>query len=105
VAVRSLRAAEGSDLWEIVDARGRRMALLRAEAVRGGSHARGDLLSRSSAARSVAQRSDWGATRVKVLTDRFLGENHIYTIERRAEGTAWIWSGLELSSAPCGSRC
>lgn len=102
LGVRTAPAADGGELWEVVDARGRRMALLKAEAIRRGA-SEGTLLSRTTAARSVGERSDWGARRIKVVSDRFLGENHVYTIERRADGTAWIWSGLELAS--CGSRC
>jgi hypothetical protein len=62
------------------------------------------LLPQTAAARQSGQRTDWGAARVKVVADRFLGENHVYTIERRAEGTAWIWSGLELSANAAHSR-
>jgi hypothetical protein len=102
VAVRIVQEQGGGEVWEIVDARGRRLALLRAESL--GRGAPGALLPQTAAARQSGQRTDWGAARVKVVADRFLGENHVYTIERRAEGTAWIWSGLELSANAAHSR-
>jgi hypothetical protein len=100
VSVRVVQEQGGGDVWEVVDARARRIALLKAESLTIGAVPQGALLSQTANARSVGQRSDWGAASVKVVTDRFLNENHLYTIERRAEGTAWIWSGLELSSRP-----
>jgi hypothetical protein len=102
VVVRIVQEQGGGEVWEIVDARGRRLALLRAESL--GRGAPGALLSQAAAARKSGQRTDWGAARVKVVTDRFLSENHVYTIERRAEGTAWISSGLELSGNAADSR-
>jgi hypothetical protein len=98
VSVRVVQEQGGGDVWEVVDAHGRRSALLKAESLASGALSQGALLSQTANARSVAQRSDWGGASVKVVIDRFLNENHLYTIERRAEGTAWIWSGLELSS-------
>ena len=98
VSARIVREQGGGEVWEIVDARGRRLALLRAESLGGAELPPGALLQQTATARGIGPRSDWGAARVKVVSDRFLDENHVYTIERRAEGTAWIWSGLELSS-------
>jgi hypothetical protein len=105
VSVRIAQEQGGGDVWEILDARGRRAALLKAESLASGALPRGALLPQTANARSVGQRTDWGAAHVKVVIERFLNENHVFTIERRAEGTGWIWSGLELSShaAPSGS--
>jgi hypothetical protein len=102
VSVRIVQEQGGGDVWEILDARGRRAALLKAESLTSGALPPGALLPQTASARSVGQRTDWGAAQVKVVTERFLNENHVFTIERRAEGTAWIWSGLELSSHAAG---
>jgi hypothetical protein len=103
VSVRIVQEQGGGDVWEILDAHGRRAALLKAESLASGALPQGALLSQTANARSVGQRTDWGAAHVKVVTERFLNENHVFTIERRAEGTAWIWSGLELSGRAAAS--
>jgi hypothetical protein len=94
VSVRTVREQAGGDVWEIIDARSRRIALLKVEAL-----ARAPLPTseRLDELRSVGERSDWGAQRVSVISERFLSERYVYTIERLAKGTAWIASGLELS--------
>jgi len=96
VAVRTVAEQRtGQTIWEIVDARGRRLALLQAE--RAGRVAlREDPLRRTEDARAE-RRATWGKQTVQVVSDRFRGETHVYTIDRRATGTAWIWSGLELT--------
>jgi hypothetical protein len=103
VSVRIVQEQGGGDVWEILDARGRRAALLKAESLASGALPQGALLVQTASARSVGERTDWGAAHVKVVTERFLNENHVFTIERRAEGTAWLWSGLELSSPAAAS--
>jgi len=98
VSVHSVREQGGGAIWEIVGARGERLALLKAESLSRRFVARSANLDELASARSVGPRSDWGAPRVDVVSERFLSENYLYTIERRAKGTAWIASGLELSA-------
>ncbi|HKP58317.1 MAG TPA: hypothetical protein VJV78_16435 [Polyangiales bacterium] len=98
VSVQTVRERAGGDVWEITDARGRRLALLKAQSLSRKlwtTSARSDQL---ASARSVGQRSDWGAPRVNVVSERYLSENYVYTIERRTEGTGWIASGLEFTA-------
>lgn len=98
VSVRTVRERAGGDVWEITDARGRRLALLKAESLHRRlwtTTARSDELAN---ARSVGHRTDWGAPRVNVVSERFLSESYVYTIERRTDGTGWIASGLEFSA-------
>ena len=97
VSARTLREQGGGELWEIVDARGRRLALLKVESLGRMPLPGGAGLNQLSSARSVGPRSDWGAPHVDVVSERFLSESHVYTIERRTKGTAWIASGLDLS--------
>jgi hypothetical protein len=98
VSVRTVREQAGGDVWEITDARGRRLALLKAESLGRRLVTRSGRLDELASARSVGRRSDWGAPRVNVLSERFLAEDYLYTIERRTEGTAWIASGLDISA-------
>jgi hypothetical protein len=90
----------GSDapVLELVDKRGRRLALLKETsltrvALPGGS----PLLEATAAARTEATRDDWDTTPVKVAVDRFQSDTHVYVLERRATGTDWIQSGLEIT--------
>lgn len=98
VSVRTVREHAGGELWEIVDARGQRVALLKAQALARTAVPNSARLEDLTSARSVGPRSDWGAPRVDVVSERFLSERYVYTIERRARGTDWIASGLELSA-------
>ena len=98
VSVRTLREHAGGELWEIVDARGQRIALLKAQALARTALPNSARLEDLTSARSVGPRSDWGAPHVDVVSERFLSERYVYTIERRAKGTDWIASGLELSA-------
>jgi len=104
VSVRTVREQAGGDVWEITDARGRRLALLKAESFGRTVLPSSERLGELASARSVGQRSDWGAPRVNVVSERILNENYLYTIERRTKGTAWIASGLELSAHASHSR-
>jgi hypothetical protein len=93
-------AEEGSGdaVVELVDARGRRLALLKELAIARVALPGGPpLLGAAAVSREHAQRDGWGAGEVDVVVDRFGSETHLYTLERRARGTDWIWSGLELS--------
>jgi hypothetical protein len=85
-------------VWEITDVRGQRLALLKEESLHRTLLPRGERLDDLGSAHSIGQRSDWGAARVNVVSERFLNENYLYTIERRTKGTAWIASGLDFSS-------
>ena len=98
VAIRSVREQGGGEVWEILDARGGRLALLKEESLSRSLVPRGARLDELGNARSVGTRIDWGAPRVQVVSERIFGENYVYTIERRAKGTSWIAGGLELSS-------
>jgi hypothetical protein len=104
VSVRSVREQGGGDVWEIVDARGERLALLKAESLSRSLVPRGASLNELAGARSVGPRSDWGAPHVKVVSESVLSENYVYTIERRAKGTEWIASGLEFSAHDARGR-
>jgi hypothetical protein len=104
VSVRTVREQAGGDVWEITDARGRRLALLKAESLGRTVLPSSERLDELASARSVGQRSDWGAPRVDVVSERILNENYLYTIERRTQGTAWIASGLEFSGRASHSR-
>ena len=104
VSVRSVREQGGGDVWEIVGARGERLALLKAESLSRSLVPKGASLGELASAPTVGPRSDWGAPRVNVVSERFLTENYVYTIERRTKGTAWIASGLELSEHDARAR-
>jgi hypothetical protein len=104
VSVRVVREQTGGEVWEIMDARGRRLALLRAESLGRIPLPAGQDLGQLASARSVGKRGDWGAPRVDVVSERILSESHVYTIERRTTGTAWIASGLDLSGRDARSR-
>lgn len=96
VAVRTVSEQRtGEQVWEFVDARGRKLALLKAERA-GRAALRDDALERTDDARA-RRNARWGKSNVPVVTERFRGETHVYTIDRRATGTEWIWSGLELA--------
>lgn len=100
VRVRSVSEAgsEGA-LLEVVDAHGRRLALIKQTpltevALPGGE----PLLAQSAASHREAQRDDWDKTPTAVIVDRFRSETHLFTIERRSSGTEWLIGGLELGS-------
>lgn len=95
----------GRSIWEIVDKRKRRLALLRAQSWREVVQEEGRSITKN--ARSIrlrARREDWGPKPVQIIVDRFTSETHVYTLERRATGTDWIWSGLEIEPAESVSR-
>jgi hypothetical protein len=99
ISVTSAREQRTGDLvWEISDARGRRLALLKERSFRSASASSASVLDETTTLRQKAQRSDWGSNPVRVVVDRFRAEHHIYTLERRESGTAWIWSNLELTN-------
>ncbi|MFI5308730.1 MAG: hypothetical protein ACHQ53_15340 [Polyangiales bacterium] len=88
----------GDDVIELVDARGRRLALVKETrpsqlGVAGGQ----SLLQATAETHEQAQRSDWGPTSIRVVVDRFRHDALIYVLERRATGTDWIQRGLELA--------
>jgi hypothetical protein len=88
----------GDPVLELVDPRGRRIALLKETpishvAMPGGA----PLLGATEPTHSEAKRERWATSPVPIVVDRFSSETHLYAIERRASGTDWIWSGLELS--------
>jgi hypothetical protein len=90
---------EGKGVIELIDARGRRLALLKQTrpsqlGLAGGQ----SLLQATAETHEQAQRSDWGSTPVHVVVDRFRHDARVYVLERRAAGTDWIERGLELSS-------
>ena len=104
VSVRTLREQGGGDVWELTDAQGRRLALLKAESLARTPVSRNERLSELESARSVGTRTDWGAPTVQVVSERILSETYLYTIERRAKGTSWIASGLELAEHDLRAR-
>lgn len=89
----------GSDLWEVVDARERRLALVKLTSLRrvGVSPTVG-ILDETRSVQGVARTARWNGKQARIVTDRFQNDTHLYTIERRAEGTDWIRSGLELTA-------
>jgi hypothetical protein len=100
VRVRTVTEAgsEGA-LLEVIDAHGRRLALIKQTplsevALPGGP----PLLAQSAASHREAQRDDWDKTPTAVIVDRFRSETHLLTIERRATGSEWLIGGLELGS-------
>lgn len=99
VSVKTAREQQTGDVvWEIADPRGRRLALLKARSFRRAAAATAPVLDETRTLRLEARRNDWGAAPVRVVVDRFRSEHHIYTLERRAQGSAWIWSNLELTN-------
>lgn len=100
VAVRAVdEQRTGAELLEIVDRRGRRLALLKETSFGRAALPQGSsLLEQAATTRSRARREDWDRTPVEVVIDTFHSETHLYTLERRARGTDWIWSGLELAT-------
>jgi hypothetical protein len=87
----------GDEVVEIIDAHGRRLALLKQTRVaQVGVGGGPSLLQATAAAHDKGERSDWGAPSVRVVIDRFHNDTTIVTLERRADGTDWIPSGLEL---------
>jgi len=91
------------NVLELVDPRGRRIALLKETAVSSVAMPSGaPLLGATAATHSQATREDWATSPVAVVVDRFSSETHLYTLERRAQGTDWIWAGLELSPSGGG---
>jgi hypothetical protein len=99
--VQSAREQQTGDMvWEIADARGRRVALLKERSFRAASAATAPVLDATTTLRLEARRSDWGPAPVRVIVDRFRGEHYIYTLERRESGAEWIWSNLELTNRP-----
>ena len=106
ISVRTAREQQTGDLvWEIADPRGRRLALLKERTFRRAAAASAPVLDETATLRLEAKRDDWGATPVRVIIDRFRAEHHIYTLERRASGTGWIMSNLELTKpAPADRR-
>ena len=98
IVVRTAREQRTGDLvWEIADPRGRRLALLKERSFRRAAAATAPVLDETATLRLEARRDDWDATPVRVVVDRFRAEHHIYTLERRASGTGWIMSNLELT--------
>jgi hypothetical protein len=99
VTVRTVHEqGSGDAVLELVDPRGRRIALVKETplshvAMPGGA----PLLGAAAATHDQAKREDWATSPVNVVVDRFSSETHLYVLERRAQGTDWIWSGLELS--------
>jgi hypothetical protein len=105
VAVHSVVEQGSRDpVLELVDPRGRRVALLKETALSSVAMPGGaPLLGATAATHSQAKRDDWATSPVQVVVDRFSSETHLYTLERRAAGTDWIWAGLELSPRRAGS--
>jgi hypothetical protein len=98
VSVRAGREQQTADMvWEISDARGRRLALLRERTFRRAAAESGSLLDETATLRLDATRSDWDPNPVRVVVDRIRAEHHIYTLERRVRGTGWIVGNLELT--------
>lgn len=98
ISVRAGREQQTADMvWEISDARGRRLALLRERSFRRAAAESRSLLDETATLRLDATRSDWDQTPVRVVVDRIRAEHHIYTLERRSRGTGWIVSNLELT--------
>jgi len=105
ISVRSAREQQTGDVvLEIADPRGRRLALLSERAFRRAAAANIPVLEQTATTTLEAHRSDWGEKSVRVIVDRFRAEHHIYTLERRARGTRWIMSNLELGSRPREQR-
>ncbi len=93
----------GDSVLELLDARGRRLALLKQIRLSRVALRGGPLLDATAETHERGRRRDWGAGGVRVVIDRFRHESRLYTLERRADGTDWIWSGLELSSHPASA--
>lgn len=103
VSVRQTReAGTGDKVWEIVDARGRRLALIKARSWTRAAGSEASLLE-SADVRTEVRPAVWGKTQVRVVTDRFHNDTHIYTLDRRQNGTDWIWSGIDLSQRSTGN--
>lgn len=101
VSARVLRErGEGDEVWELVDARGRRLALIKARSWRRAASSEADLLTDTRTTPGAVRRATWQGKSVQVVTDRFRSDTHIYTIDRRSGGTDWIFRGLELASTP-----
>ncbi len=97
VAIRTVEDEGGGPVWEFIDVHGRRLALLKEQSWRRAAASEAPLLEESATARTQATRGDWAKAPVRVVVDRFRSDKQIYTLERRASGTDWIWSGLEFS--------
>ena len=105
ITVRSAREQQTGDVvLEIADAHGRRLALLKERTFRRAAAASVPVLDQTATTTLEAHRNDWGRTPVRVIVDRFRAEHHIYTLERRASGTSWIMSNLELGSRATSRR-
>jgi hypothetical protein len=101
VSARTLRErATGDEVWEMVDARGKRLALIKERSWRRAASSEADLVNDTRAMPGAVRRATWQGRSVQVVTDRFRSDSHIYTVDRRANGTDWIWRGLELRTAP-----
>lgn len=97
ISVRTGREQQTADVvWEIADARGRRLALIKERSFRRAAASTAPVLDQTTTLRLEEQRGDWDDAPVRVIVDRFRAEDHIYTLERRARGTGWIMSNLEL---------
>lgn len=97
VSVRRVDEVETKDsIYELVDARGRRIALLKETALSKVAMPGGPPLLEATAASSAQAKRDWNEKAVDVTTDRFQSESHLYTLERRSTDTDWIMGGLEL---------
>jgi len=94
----------GDAVLELVDPRGRRIALLKETALSSVAMPEGaPLLGATATTHTETKREDWATSPVAVTIDRFSSETHLYTLERRAQGTDWIWGRLELSPHRAGS--
>ena len=100
VSVRKAADLEsGEPVFEFVDARGHRLALLKQTALaRIALPGGGPLLQDTASTHTESARDDWDKTRINVVVDRFQSESHLYTLERRSADTDWIMNGLDLSS-------
>ena len=97
VTVRRVDALETKNsIYELVDARGRRVALIEETALSKVALPGGPPLLQATAASSARAKREWNDKPVDVTTDRFQNDTHLYTLERRSAGTDWIVAGLEL---------
>ena len=98
ISVRTGREQQTADMvWEIADARGRRLALIKERSFRRAAASTASVLDQTATVRVEEKRGDWDDAPVRVIVDRFRADDHIYTLERRARGTGWIMSNLELA--------
>jgi hypothetical protein len=94
-----VQAREGREVWDFEGSDGRLLARVHALSFSRAARPSGDsLLDSTRPMRLHVVRTLWGPAPVEVVVDRFSSDTHIYTLERRAKGTDWIWAGLELGN-------